>query len=87
LVIRNYKTHKQQWVISMVSNNKEPENCWEFWNCPKKARNSCPAFLTYHGMNCYDFAQNHCPRAEKSFKHCKECPWYKKVTHELIPKL
>jgi hypothetical protein len=58
---------------------KGPRNCWEFWDCPKKAKDKCPAFLTFHGANCYDFAENYCPRTEKGFQHCRDCPWYKKV--------
>jgi len=54
-------------------------NCWEFWNCPNEARDDCPAFLTYHGMDCYDFSENHCPKIDKGFEHCRECPWYKKI--------
>ena len=56
---------------------KEKRNCWEFWNCRKEARDECPAFLTYHGMDCFDFAENYCPRIKNDFQHCFECPWYK----------
>ena len=57
---------------------KGPRNCWEFWNCPKEVRDDCPAFITFHGMNCYDFSEN-CPKIDKGFQHCRECPWYKKI--------
>jgi hypothetical protein len=59
--------------------NMEHKNCWEFWNCSEKIRSKCPAFLTYHGMDCFDFAENDCPKIEKGFNHCSECPWYKKI--------
>jgi hypothetical protein len=77
------KQDDQHGLISMVSNNKEVESCWEYWNCPKEVRNDCPAFLTYHGTDCYDFAENYCSKGDKEFKHCRECPWYKKVKQDL----
>jgi hypothetical protein len=61
---------------------KEKFNCWEFWDCPKEERDNCPAFLTSHGMDCYDFAKNYCPKIDRGFQHCRECPWYKKIKKE-----
>jgi hypothetical protein len=63
--------------------NMKYNNCWEFWSCPQKVRSECPAFLTNYGMFCYDFSENYCPRTEKGFKHCRECPWYKTVQSEI----
>ena len=59
----------------------EPKNCWEFWDCPKDIRDQCPAFLTYHGDECYNFAENYCQRPNMDFQRCEECPWYKKIKH------
>ena len=57
----------------------EPQSCWEFWDCPKEHRDNCPAFLTYHGKECYNFAEHYCPRVKKDFDRCWECPWFKKI--------
>jgi hypothetical protein len=54
-------------------------NCWEFWNCPNEVRDDCPAFLTYHGKDCFDFAGNYCQRKDSGFQHCRDCPWYKNI--------
>ena len=72
-------THQHYGVIPVGTNNNEPENCWEFWDCPNEERDDCPAFLTYHGMDCYAFAENFCSKTDKGFQHCRECPWYKKI--------
>jgi hypothetical protein len=58
---------------------KETHNSWEFWNCPNEVRDDCPAFLTYYGMDCFNFAENYCPRMKSDFQHCREFPWYKKL--------
>jgi hypothetical protein len=57
----------------------EHQNCWEFFDCPEKVRDKCPAFLTYHGRDCFNFAENYCPRIYKGFDRCWECPWFKKI--------
>jgi hypothetical protein len=57
----------------------EHQNCWEFNDCPKERRDKCPAFLTYHGRDCYNFAENYCRRPDMAFQRCEECPWYKKI--------
>ena len=59
--------------------NMKHQNCWDFWNCSHEVRDDCPAFLTYHGMDCFDFAENYCPRIIAEFQDCRECPWYKKI--------
>jgi len=56
------------------------QNCWEFLKCPEEVRDKCPAFLTYRGMDCFDYAENCCPRMDSGFQHCIECVWYKKIT-------
>jgi hypothetical protein len=59
----------------------ENKNCWEFWDCPKEQRDKCPAFLTYNGRECYNFAENYCPILNnKGFRRCWECPWFKKIS-------
>jgi len=57
----------------------EPLNCWEYWNCREEVRSECPAFITNYGINCYDYSDDYCPRADKGFRYCSECPWYKKI--------
>ena len=57
----------------------EPQNCWEFWNCQKEVRAKCPAYITDSGRDCFDLAENFCPRLKKEFKNCWECPWFKKL--------
>jgi acid phosphatase class B len=64
---------------------KGPRNCWEFWNCPKKVREQCPAYTSDSGSYCW-FVAGHsvtklkkCSRLTKQFKTCFECPWFKKL--------
>ena len=56
-----------------------PDNCWEYWDCTKDVRDVCPAYTLDSGMDCFDLAKDFCPKLEKEFKHCWECPWYKKI--------
>ncbi len=63
-------------------NNKEPQNCWEYWNCPKETREKCAAYKYNSGKECWmiaSAAEPHCPRVGRDFKYCSECPWYKKL--------
>lgn len=61
----------------------EHENCWEFWACPQGIRDDCPAFLTFNGKDCFDFAENYCPKIDSGFRNCYECPWYNKIKPEI----
>ena len=62
LATTNPITHQHYGVIPVGTNNNEPENCWEFWDCPNEERDDCPAFLTYHGMDCYDVRRKPLPK-------------------------
>ncbi len=43
----------------------EPQNCWDFWDCPKEVRDECPAYKTNSGRECFFVAENFCPRLRK----------------------
>ena len=63
-----------------VQGLKEPQNCWEFWNCPIKEK--CIVFLNNMGQECW-FVQDikqWCPRTIK-YEGCFNCPWYKKLNN------
>ena len=70
----------------MVTNNNGSENCWEFWDCQVGMRNECPAYTLKAGKDCFNLATDFCPRLKVEFKHCWECPWYKKVKQDLKQK-
>ena len=57
----------------------EADSCWKFFNCPEETRNECPAYTTNSGEECFYLAKDFCPKVKEDFKHCWECPWYKKV--------
>ncbi len=64
--------------------NPEPQNCWDFWDCPKEVRDECPAYKTNSGRECFFVAENFCPRLrKKEVEHCWQCPWYQKIKPEL----
>ena len=67
----------------MGTNNKEAENCWEFWDCPVKLRDTCIVYTSKSGKDCYNLTYNFSPICKKEFIHCWECPWYKKVQQDL----
>jgi len=64
---------------------KEPQNCWDFWNCQNDVRAQCPAFTSNLGRYCWMVAGHmvtelkKCPRVVHHFKTCFECPWFKKL--------
>ena len=67
----------------MVYNNNGCENCWEFWDCPVETRDKCHACTTKSGKDCFNLTEDFSPELKRAFKHCWECPWYKKVQQDL----
>jgi hypothetical protein len=65
--------------------NKGPQNCWEFWNCPKDVRNHCRAYEYDMGKECWliasSFYKKGCPKTkDKGLLFCiEDCPWFKKL--------
>ena len=69
--------------------NKEPQNCWEFWNCPEVARKKCPAYEYKMGRECWMIASSFngegCPKTKgMGMKFCmNNCDWFKKLNPDL----
>jgi hypothetical protein len=61
--------------------NKEAQNCWEFWNCPKELRKRCSASISKLGKDCWIVMRKvllkESPKTKNKFKFCWECPWFK----------
>ena len=59
----------------------EPENCWEFWNCPDEARDTCLAYTTDSGKECFHVAATTCAKVlvGHDYQHCWQCPWYERI--------
>ena len=58
--------------------DKEPENCWEFYNC-QEAREKCPAYPT-DGKKCWEVASSvGCILTKGAgMKFCiSKCDWFK----------
>ena len=64
---------------------KEPQNCWEFMNCPEDVRMKCIAYIMDKGKKCWAVATAMCPRVKRDFQHCWECPWFKKLNPNSKP--
>ena len=64
----------------MAEVNKESENCWDFWDCSENKRNNCLVYKKSLGRSCWYVPSYARPSCEGDFKHCWECPWYKKVS-------
>ncbi|MDF1498103.1 MAG: HAMP domain-containing protein [Patescibacteria group bacterium] len=57
---------------------REPQNCWEYWNCKKDIRENCESYKTNSGKECWLVASGQCPRSkERGIKDCQNCSWYK----------
>ncbi|MBU0547287.1 MAG: hypothetical protein KJ710_02165 [Candidatus Omnitrophica bacterium] len=65
--------------------NKEPQNCWEFNNCPEEIRNNCSAYIPNMGRDCWIVASQieyeGCKKVKgRGLGFCiKNCDWYKKL--------
>ena len=68
-----------------MKKTKRPENCWEFWNCSRDTRESCMAYQADSGKECWMIVGSistktkFCPKIDRDFKHCWECPWFLKM--------
>ena len=68
--------------------DQKPQNCWEFWNCPKTTMIQCPAFPS-EGKKCWEVASSPdkegCSKAkDKGLLFCvKRCAWFKKMNPRL----
>ena len=63
----------------------EPQNCWEFWNCPNEVKSKCAAFKYNSGKECWmleSSAEPKCSRLKTDFEYCWQCPWFKKMHPE-----
>ena len=59
---------------------KDPEKCWEFFNCPKEKKEKCIVYHLDVGECCHLFL-NHIGKecyAYKLYNKCVNCPWYEK---------
>lgn len=62
----------------------EPQNCWEYWNCEKEAREECLVFHNSFGKECWlmtEICRKHesSPKFKKKLKDCFDCSWFKKL--------
>ncbi len=61
---------------------QEPQNCWEFWNCPEELKIECSAYLCNLGNKCWlvsGFSKKN--KTARKDIDCTDCEWYKKLNH------
>ena len=58
----------------------EPQNCWDFLECPKEIRDKCLAYQKKLGDTCWFIITDGEKGCHSYFKYdgCFNCPWYKK---------
>lgn len=64
--------------------NKEVENCWDFWKCCEDSKKTCQAFALESGKECWLVAGSYnktpsCPKSMNGYKMCTECKWFTKL--------
>lgn len=66
--------------MATTSKEDEPQNCWEFLECPKEIRDKCTAYQRNLGDTCWFITENTGKGCYGYDKHdgCFNCPWYKK---------
>jgi hypothetical protein len=70
-------------------NRQDPQNCWEFWDCPPDVKEKCLAYDLRLGKECWTVAgintrkEARCTRVKLGFKDCWECAWFKKMKPDM----
>lgn len=69
------KNHEKQ-------KNREPQNCWGFWNCPEDMKKECTAYRSNMGRQCWLV----CNMSKKNQTirrnlECTNCEWHKKINN------
>ena len=75
------KNDKKVTPQQIVKKKREPQNCWEFYDCSEEAKEKCLVFQNDMGKECWfvcNIKEINNKNTEK-FKNCFECDWYKKI--------
>lgn len=56
-----------------------PENCWEYWKCPKRNREKCKVFQLDMGSQCYNVSHDFRPQRKREFDDCFDCAWFRRT--------
>jgi len=60
----------------MTNKEKETQNCWDFFDCPKELREKCFAFIYKSGKNGWLVIDNHIGYSRRNKKEkCLDSPW------------
>ena len=59
------------------------ENCWEYWKCSDETKMVCPVYERRAGSICWTCVGAGRPFINRGFKHCGQCPWFKKKSPEV----
>jgi len=65
--------------------DKEPQNCWDFFKCSEEELKKCPAFIHKMGHECWLIASTFenpgcCGKKGESKRICiRNCSWFKKL--------
>lgn len=91
-ISKKYTLPKSREVIMMQGSGNSAKkenkvdsdnNCWEFWNCPKKTMKKCPAHIQKRGNECWTvanpFSEHECQKLKNRFRSCIECPWFNRM--------
>ena len=57
----------------------DPENCWDYKNCPSGVRKDCIAYKLGLGSKCWEVSRY---GLEKNLPYCPRCTWYLKLHEE-----
>ncbi len=52
-----------------------PQNCWEYWNCPKEISEHCLVYKEKAGRRCWEVSGNFCPKLKNDW----DCRWYNRL--------
>ena len=71
-------------VFILAMSEKEPQYCWEYWNCNIEVRKECSACTSDSGKDCWNVAGLYnyfpnCQAVKDKCKACWDCPWFKKL--------
>jgi len=67
-----------------------PQNCWEFWQCPQIVKDGCYAYRLNAGKECWRITESiipkpaESPRIKNKIPYCGECGWFKWLKPDFI---
>jgi hypothetical protein len=78
-IFYNYLLKLTNWKFSgVIMKENEPENCWDYMECPNYIKEKCDAYIRDFGKECWMVAKDTGTGCYgyKKYDGCRNCPWF-----------